>query len=594
MDALTPSQQRAADFILSARGNAVIDGPPGHGKSFLLRFLQEELQRRGVRYATIAPRGGCAFIVEGDTVHSKLLPLPRRQPFFRTNAALHDALRMALSGKLAEPLSTRGKMRSEFWKNLDLLFIDEVFLMDAGLLAMTDLTARVERGCAETSFGGIRLVFMGDPCQMGPRSADVFHPFRPLPLMDPEPNQQDQDEDTGERGPWDLYGNVSLKVQVLAPWKDAKLTYNELTENMRQAEQVFRSILAWQRRGAPIKDMDPALLTPFLNRCVDVAPDDALVLYWSREDVARRNREMNERLGGGEVRVILSVMRRTDTGAPFSTLQDTDEGRELAKLVDEFVHQLPMEGELYIRENTRVMLESNVDIKAGAYRGSTGVVQEVARDPSGQVSSITVLLESTNQNYVVKPAEEKIECEGRTCRVIYFPLSYGYAKTYDGIQGATIKGKLACAITPRMPRGMFYVGISRVTTLENLYIIPNVNRFNAISDARAILLEYPNITKNDPMVERFLADRARRKERVEKDQAVFDSINRSGNPVHAVCVLCGGAAEVLMRPCAHLAACRACWTDCEREGAVTCPACSVLVNATEAIQTFQVCRRDML
>ena len=51
--------------------------------------------------------------------------------------------------------------------------------MDAGVFAFMDYTARIERRRDE-SFGGLRIVLMGDPCQMGPRGADIYHPFRPL------------------------------------------------------------------------------------------------------------------------------------------------------------------------------------------------------------------------------------------------------------------------------------------------------------------------------------------------------------------------------------------------------------------------------
>ena len=126
METLTPSQLRAAHFVLNGSGNCLIDGPPGNGKSYLLKVLQEELSKRRVKHFTLAPRGACAFIVVGDTIHSKLLPLHRNRPYFEQPSDLHDALRSALAGHLGQPQSRRGKARSEFWRGLDILFIDEV------------------------------------------------------------------------------------------------------------------------------------------------------------------------------------------------------------------------------------------------------------------------------------------------------------------------------------------------------------------------------------------------------------------------------------------------------------------------------------
>lgn len=218
----------------------------------------------------------------------------------------------------------------------------------------------------------------------------------------------------------------------------------------------------------------------------------------------------------------------------------------------------------------------------------------VDRDTKTGATTVTVLLDMTDKPFVVKQAEEKIEFNGQHCKVLYFPLSYGYAKTYDGIQGATVTGKLACAVTPRMPRGMFYVGVTRVRALDTLYIIPNVNKYNAVDDARRILLENPGITKVDPYVTNFTRDRRRREERAPRDAAIYDSIPREGvRPQPSVCVVCGGSPEVVLTPCSHLAACHECWTDARRKQVATCPACAGLVTGVLYVKTSSVSRRDL-
>lgn len=430
MDTLTPSQRHAAEAVLNGTENCLVDGPPGTGKSYVLKVMQDELSRRNVKHATIAPRGECAFIVGGDTVHSKLLPLPRRQPFFQKTSDLHDALRGALAGKLAQADSTRGKERAEFWSKLDVLFIDETFLMDAGLFAFADYTARVERRC-DKSFGGLRIVLMGDPCQMGPRGSDIYHPFRPLSI--PPPSEDSDDENADSK--WGVYGNVCLETRTFTPWSDAQLGDYELTENVRHASDVkLQRVAAAMREGTAVSKMIPETRAALLDRCVDVPPDDALVLYWSREDVANHNRRMNDRIGGETVKATLGVTVRSKDGEELPKRPATEDGRELRRMADEFIRKLPMEGELVLRDSTRVMIETNIDIKAGAYRGATGKVVSVDRDDKTGATSVTVLLDMTSSSFVVKHAEESVEHAGLSCKIIYFPLSYGYAKTYDGIQ----------------------------------------------------------------------------------------------------------------------------------------------------------------
>jgi hypothetical protein len=96
------------------------------------------------------------------------------------------------------------------------------------------------------------------------------------------------------------------------------------------------------------------------------------------------------------------------------------------------------------------------------------------------------------------------------------------------------------------------------------------------------------------MVERFLKERERRRGRAQADQAVFDSIEREGKGGRsAVCTLCGGAPEVLMQPCNHLAACADCWRDASKKGAITCPACSELVVSIGTVKLCGVSRKDL-
>lgn len=592
MDELTASQKFAVDFLLHGSGNGYIGGPPGTGKSYLLKYMQDYLTDKRVKHATIAPRGACAYIVRGDTIHSKVIPFDKNQNILKTAEEMCDALRRALKGQLGGgPNNARAKKRNEFWKGLDVLFIDEVFLVDAGLLAMTDLTARAER-CDDRSFGGLRVFLLGDPCQMGPRGESIFHPFRPVILQPKTVVGEDSDSDD-ENDAWGVSGRALFDRRTITPWADAQPVVFDLVENVRQAgDPDFRRLLSSIRAGISVKQMPPDVRALLMDRCVEAPPDDVFVLYWARDDAARRNKEMNDRLGG-DVIAVLGVSVKGQDGGDLPKRPALEAQRELNRLAEDFVKTLPTEGEVVLRANTRVMLLANIDVKAGAYRGAAGIVKDVARDGT-TISSITVLLDTESVPFVIKPQVEKIDHENLSCKVSYFPISYGYAGTYDSAQGKTLNS-VACAVTPRMPRGMFYVGISRVRERSNLYIVANVNRYNSVADAKVILLENPNIVKNDPHVDAFLAKIERARSRAKKDADVFSNIKRRGAlvPTSAVCSICGGQPEVLLQPCNHLAACWACWNEATGEGAATCPACSTLVTSVTGAKLCFVSLADI-
>lgn len=166
---LTASQNATRRFFTESSGNMMVIGRPGCGKSFLLKEMQKICTSKKQRHHTLAMLGHNAHDVGGSTIHSRLVPLPHNKSICDTSAEMRECLWKAMGGILGgTPDFWKVVAREEFWKNLDVLFIDEVFLVDARMFALTDLYARRIRGVDE-SFGGIRICVMGDALQMTPR-----------------------------------------------------------------------------------------------------------------------------------------------------------------------------------------------------------------------------------------------------------------------------------------------------------------------------------------------------------------------------------------------------------------------------------------
>lgn len=142
---LSPSQKRVLSFVAEQEGNLIVLGETGTGKSFVLKAMQDLLTARGLKHATVAPRGEAAYLVGGDTLHSKIVPFLRGAGILRDAAEMRATLKKALGGELGGGSSARAKAREAFWMGLDFLFVDEVFLSDGGLFAILDHTARVCR-----------------------------------------------------------------------------------------------------------------------------------------------------------------------------------------------------------------------------------------------------------------------------------------------------------------------------------------------------------------------------------------------------------------------------------------------------------------
>lgn len=179
MEALTASQAAAMRLFNESDSNMLVMGKPGCGKSYLLKAMQRVCESKGLRHHTLAMRGHNAHDVKGSTIHSRIVPLPNGRSICKTNDELISCIWRALQGDLGgNPGHWKVKARTAFWTSLDVLFVDEVFLVDAGMFALMETYARRIRAVDEP-FGGLRVCIMGDPSQMGPRRGACCPPHPP-------------------------------------------------------------------------------------------------------------------------------------------------------------------------------------------------------------------------------------------------------------------------------------------------------------------------------------------------------------------------------------------------------------------------------
>ena len=129
-----------------------VSGNAGTGKTTLVRYLRENLDRRSV---VLAPTGVAALNAGGATIHS----------FFRFPPRIQD-LR-----------DIRVPADSRLYQRLELLIIDEASMVRADILDSIDAFLRECQGCSR-AFGGVQLLLLGDMFQLPPvvssAERDVF------------------------------------------------------------------------------------------------------------------------------------------------------------------------------------------------------------------------------------------------------------------------------------------------------------------------------------------------------------------------------------------------------------------------------------
>lgn len=148
---LNQEQKLAAKAVLSGN-NAFITGSAGTGKTFLMRYIIQELQKlhSDSHVAVTAPTGIAALNVGGQTIHSFAgIGLGKGDHDYIVNKVL------------------KSKSALERWQRTKVLVIDEISMLGIGLFELLDKIARRTRNNS-LPFGGIQLVVVGDFLQLPP------------------------------------------------------------------------------------------------------------------------------------------------------------------------------------------------------------------------------------------------------------------------------------------------------------------------------------------------------------------------------------------------------------------------------------------
>jgi ATP-dependent DNA helicase PIF1 len=410
MQTLTEEQQKAYQAVCSGK-SIFLTGPGGTGKSFLLRFLYENVPQATGKQVAITAMTGCAALLIGGfakTLHSWAgIGLGRDPP-------------MALAAFIRRSGRTLRR-----WLGTDILVIDEVSMLTPELLEKLDQVARILRKCNEP-MGGLQIVFVGD--------------FYQLP-----PVNKDKEKET--------------QFVFESPlWKTIVKETVHLTQILRQDDPVFQKILGEARYGT-LSEESLQILARRQDRSWQQLQIKPTLLFTRRAEVDNIN-DRNLRALQGERKLF-----KAET--VFQPIEQTKGLTESSPGVKQAIEKLDRDGqymvELVLALGAQVMLLVNLDHEAGLVNGSRGVV--TGFEPSG-----TPLVKfKTGAEIPISASTwhcEDLEGVGRK----QIPLKLAYAITIHKAQGATLDCALIDIGTSTFEYGQAYVALSRVKNLESLYV----------------------------------------------------------------------------------------------------------------------------
>ena len=308
---------------------------------------------------------------------------------------------------------------------LDTVVIDEVSMVNADLMDAIDRALRLARS-REEPFGGAQVVLFGDPYQLPP-----------IPPQDPgELAYLAANYASG----WFFHAKV---------WQEATLRVVELREVHRQSDERFKTLLNAVRHGQVTAEMAHELNSMGARRPL---PERDSITLATRNDMVRRT---NER----------ALAELPGALASFE-----------ADLFGDWGRNLPADERLQLKVGAQVMFLRN-DSGGGSngprwVNGSIGEVVELGR---------RIVVRLGAEEFEVEPvAWEKYryhyDSESKTlerelvAEYTQLPLRLAWAVTIHKSQGASFERAVIDLGNGAFANGQSYVALSRLTSLEGLYL----------------------------------------------------------------------------------------------------------------------------
>lgn len=296
----------------------------------------------------------------------------------------------------------------EKYGRCDVLVIDEVSMLHGVRLDMVNRVAKWLRA-SNLPFGGLQVIFVGDLFQLPPVTK-------------------------GGEIDW---------AHTSAAWLEVAPETCYLTEQHRQgADSALLTVLREMRAGS----LSPESRT-MLDKAIRPIPDDDTVtrLYTHNLDVDALNRGMLDKLTTPK-----KIFRMTSTGDEYK--------------VQQMKRNLLCPNVLELREGAEVMFCAN-NFNAGYVNGTRGRIvgfqsnMPIVETTDGEIISV--------EQYTWRMYHDR---GFEIASVTQYPLRLAWAVTVHKSQGLSLDSAiidLSQAFTP----GMGYVALSRVRSLEGLYLV---------------------------------------------------------------------------------------------------------------------------
>jgi ATP-dependent DNA helicase PIF1 len=389
------------------RGNSVLmTGPGGVGKSFLIKNIVKIAETRGCSVQVCGMTGTASELLDDA------MTLHSWSGARLMNQSIQDTIELVRKNRKA-----LGR-----WRGVDVLVIDEISMLSKPSFEILDALGKNLRESRE-EFGGIQVIGSGDFLQIPPVADSRIPDSHRFAFESPR------------------WSELFPKERVI-----------ELTRVFRQTDPVFQKILRQIRRGGISPKMLKILQTRLHQPCDP--KHTPTIITPKRGSCQQINNESLSRLEGEAKVFEMTVNNGIRTFVPENVV--SAETRSLKKCA--------MNEVIRLKIGSQVMCVVNVDMKSEKQivNGSRGIVR------GWQNGYPLVEFQNGRVSLMIPHKIASDTIEGLSISQV--PLISAWAITTHKSQGVTLESAAIDAGSENFEYGQVYVALSRVKTLEGVYL----------------------------------------------------------------------------------------------------------------------------
>jgi len=419
---LSKEQQLAFDKYIKGE-NIFITGPGGSGKSALIKKIYYNAYSSG-KEIQVCALTGCAAVL----LNCKAKTLHSWAGIGLGNGTIEEMIRKIKANKFAK----------ESWRETDVLVVDEISMMSLKLFDTLNMIGKLIRG-NKKPFGGIQLIFSGD-----------FYQLPPVGNRD----EIDTTRFCFESDDWNSIFHRDCQIQ--------------LKKIFRQTDEIYATILNQIREGK-IKRKSNDLLLQYVGRKIDTGlVAEPTKLFPTKNKVENINNSKMAQLQSEEKEYVMKRVTDLEMSKADKIARVSYNEKDIQMELDYLAGNLICDKNLKLKIGSQVMSVINIQSEAGTglevCNGSQGIIEgfcEVTKCPIVKFNNGFKLV-MTRHTW----ASEKIPGVG----ISQVPLILAWALTIHKSQGATLDAAEIDVGSGIFECGQTYVALSRVKSLDGLYL----------------------------------------------------------------------------------------------------------------------------